>query len=125
MFVRLLAPRTNKNRTFASVRFPVSGPLMADIEGGQLSGSNLPAPLAERGVTVLPTPPRIDLKTIDDLRVEMARVYRDMRAGQIETADGTKLAYVLAQLGKLIEAGELEKRLEALEGVLLTRKVKK
>ena len=98
---------------------------MADIEGGQLSGSNLPAPLAERGVTVLPTPPRIDLKTIDDLRVEMARVYRDMRAGQIETADGTKLAYVLAQLGKLIEAGELEKRLEALEGVLLTRKVKK
>jgi hypothetical protein len=98
---------------------------MADIECGRVPGSNLPAPLAERGVTVLPTPSRIDLKTIDDVRVEMARVYRDMRAGRIETADGTKLAYVLAQLGKLIEAGELEKRLEAVEGVLLTRKVKK
>jgi hypothetical protein len=55
----------------------------------------------------------------------MARVYRDVRTGRIQTADGTKLAYVLAQLGKLIETGELEKRLEAIEGVLLTRKVKK
>jgi hypothetical protein len=44
----------------------------------------------------LPTPPRIDLKTIDDVRVEMARVYRDMRARRIESSDGTKLAYVLA-----------------------------
>jgi hypothetical protein len=77
------------------------------------------------GVAVLPTPPRIDLKTIDDVRVEMARVYRDMRAGRIETADGTKLSYVLAQLGKLIEAGDLEKRLEAMEGVLLSRKPSK
>ena len=72
----------------------------------------------------LPTPPRIDLKTIDDVRVEMARVYRDMRAGRIEASEGTKLAYVLGQLGKLIESGELEKRLEALEGVLIARKVR-
>jgi hypothetical protein len=78
-----------------------------------------------RGVAILPTPPRIDLKTIDDVRVEMARVYRDMRAGRIETADGTKLAYVLSQIGKLIEAGDLEKRMEALEGVLLSRKLTK
>jgi hypothetical protein len=46
-----------------------------------------------------------------------------MRAGRIDTADGTKLAYVLAQLGKLIESGEIEKRLEALEGVLLQRRL--
>jgi hypothetical protein len=76
-----------------------------------------------RAITVLPTPSRIDLKTIDDVRVECARVYRDMRANRIEMADGTKLVYVLGQLGKLIEAGEYEKRLEALEGVLLSRKV--
>ena len=80
---------------------------------------------ATRAVTVLPTPPRIDLKTIDDVRVEMARVYRDMRAGRVETSDGTKLAYVLSQLGKLIESGEIEKRIEALEGVLISRKVTK
>jgi len=78
--------------------------------------------LDRHAVAVLPTPSRIDLKTIDDVRVEMARVYRDMRAGRIDTADGTKLAYVLAQLGKLIESGEIEKRLEAVEGVLLSRR---
>ena len=77
-----------------------------------------------RSVALLPIPPRIDLKTTDDVRVEMARVYRDMRAGRIDTADGTKLAYVLAQLGRLIESSEIEKRLEALEGVLVTRRVK-
>jgi len=78
-----------------------------------------------RAISVLPTPSRIDLKTIDDVRVEMARVYRDMRSGKIDTQDGTKLAYVLSQLGRLIEAGEIEKRLEAVEGVLLSRKVTK
>ncbi len=82
-----------------------------------------PAPGAELSSSL---PPRgSDLKTIDDVRVEMARVYRDMRAGRLETADGTKLAYVLGQIGKLIEAGEIEKRLEALEGVLTSRKVRK
>lgn len=67
-------------------------------------------------------PPRIDLKTIDDVRLELARVYRDMKSGKIETADGTKLAYVLAQIGKLIETHEVEKRIEALESVLGQRK---
>lgn len=71
---------------------------------------------------LLPTPSRIDLKTIDDVRLEMARVYRDMKSGVIETADGTKLAYVLAQIGKLIETHEVEKRIEALESVLGQRK---
>src|SRR5690606_23904086 len=71
---------------------------------------------------LLPTPARIDLKTIDDVRLEMARVYRDMKSGVIETADGTKLAYVLAQIGKLIETHEVEKRIEALESVLGQRK---
>lgn len=78
-----------------------------------------------RALSVLPTPPRIDLKTIDDVRVEMARVYRDMRAAKIDTQTGTRLAYVLAQLGKLIEAGDLEKRVEAVEGVLLRRRITK
>ena len=75
-----------------------------------------PAEVRENNdIRLFPTPLRIDLKTIDDVRVEMARVYRDMRGGKIDTADGTKLAYVLAQIGKLIESGEIEKRLEALE----------
>ena len=52
----------------------------------------------------------------------MARVYRDMRAGRIESQDGTRLTYVLSQIGKLIESGENEKRLEALEAVLMARR---
>jgi hypothetical protein len=94
---------------------------MTDAE--RVSGTNSPPTLDGRAVALLPTPSRIDLKTIDDVRVELARVYRDMRAGRIDTQDGTKLAYVLAQLGKLIEAGDLEKRLEAVEGVLLSRRI--
>lgn len=63
----------------------------------------------------LPIPNRIDLKTIDDVRLEMARVYRDMRAGRILTNDGTRLVYVLGQIGKMIELHEIIKRVEKLE----------
>lgn len=84
-----------------------------------------PESLDLQPAAVLPTPSRIDLKTIDDVRVEMARVYRDMRGGRIDPQDGTRMAYVLSQIGKLIASGELEKRLEALEGVLVSRRVTK
>lgn len=63
----------------------------------------------------LPIPNRIDLKTIDDVRLEMARVYRDMRAKKILTNDGTRLVYVLGQIGKMIELHEIIKRVEKLE----------
>jgi hypothetical protein len=89
------------------------------------SDTRMPATLESAGLTVIPTPSRIDLKTIDDVRLEMARVYRDMRAGTVQTQDGTRLAYVLAQIGKLIESGELERRIESLELVLRQRKLPK
>lgn len=66
---------------------------------------------------VVATPSRIDLKTIDDVRLEMARVYREMRSGNMEAQQGTRLVYVLSQIGKLIEAHEIEKRLTALEAL--------
>jgi hypothetical protein len=64
---------------------------------------------------VLPTPSRLDLKSIDDIRLEMARVYREMRGNSIEAQQGTRLVYVLSQIGKLIELHELERRIAALE----------
>jgi len=70
------------------------------------------------GVEVLeaPTPRlRIPLRTVDDVSRELARLYRQMKAGQIATADGTKLAYVLNLLRQAIETGQLEQRIEALE----------
>lgn len=64
----------------------------------------------------MPTP-RINLSTIEDLRREMGRVYREMRSGTIETQQGTRLVYVLAQIGKLAEMYEIEKRITALEAI--------
>ena len=63
-----------------------------------------------------PTHREIHLKSVDNVRVEMAKVYRDMRRGVVDTGDGTKLVYVLAQIGKMIELHDLEVRLELLEG---------
>lgn len=65
--------------------------------------------------SVIPTPPKIDLATALDVRREMAKVYREVRAKRVDPADGTKLVYILAQVGKMIELHEIESRLTALE----------
>jgi hypothetical protein len=62
-----------------------------------------------------PTPRRIDLSTLRDIRLEMAAVYRRMNSGEIETAEGTKLVYVLRQIGDIIEMADIERRIEAIE----------
>ena len=64
---------------------------------------NKPVTIDNKSGKLLPTAKKIDLATIDDVRLEMASVYRKMKAGIIETSDGTKLVYVLAQIGKAIE----------------------
>ena len=64
---------------------------------------------------LLPTPKGIKLKSIDDVRVEMAAVYRSMKSGGIETSDGTKLVYVLSAIAKAIEVNDIEKRITLLE----------
>ncbi len=38
-----------------------------------------------------------------------------MRQGMLSTSDGTKLAYVLALMARLVEQTETEQRIEALE----------
>lgn len=83
-----------------------------------------PATIDGATLKVLPTPRRIDLANLEQVRQEMARVYRDMRAGTIESQDGTRLVYVLAQLAKLHESTEVAKRLESLELALNRRKLK-
>jgi len=86
------------------------------------AAGNRPVTIDGASLHVLPTPPTIHLKTADDVRLEMAKVYRDMRQGNIDMADGTKLAYVLGQLNKAIETGIIEARMEALERTLKGRK---
>lgn len=65
-------------------------------------------------VDIKPTP-SIHLKTIDDVRLEMAKVYREMKLKKMPAHDGTRLVYVLVQIGKMIETHDLEKRLNELE----------
>ena len=66
---------------------------------------------------LLRTPKEIQLKSIDDVRLQMATLFREAKAGKIETSDATKLCYILAQIGKMISEHELEKRIEALEAI--------
>lgn len=64
------------------------------------------------------TPPvrlRLRLNTIDDVKAEMARLYREGKSGQRDVSDVSRLANVLSLLGRLIEGSDLERRLVALE----------
>lgn len=69
---------------------------------------------AETGI-LDPTPRRIDLSGLRDVRLELAAVYRQMDAGSIGTQDGTRKAYVLKTIADVITLAELEKRIQELE----------
>ena len=65
--------------------------------------------------------PRINLSTSDDIRREMARVYRETRFNKILPNNGTKLIYMLIHILKAYEVTEIEKRLVDLEKSHLKR----
>jgi hypothetical protein len=58
---------------------------------------------------------KINLSNLDDVRLEMAKVYREMRARTLESGEGSRLVYVLQQLAKLHESVEIARRLASLE----------
>lgn len=59
--------------------------------------------------------PRINLSTSEDIRREMARVYRETRCNKILPGNGTKLVYMLINILKAYEVTEIEKSLTDLE----------
>lgn len=70
------------------------------------------------GVSTLPpqvTRYRAKLDTMQDVRREMAKVYRESRSGIVEVQDATKFVWMLQAVGKVIEGSDLEKRIEILE----------
>jgi hypothetical protein len=71
--------------------------------------------LADSNVIELPTPYKVRLHTAEDVRVEMGRVYREMRGKTLDTSSGCKLIYALGQIGKMIEVSMIENRIERLE----------
>lgn len=58
---------------------------------------------------------RINLSTSEDIRREMAKVYRETRCNKIIPSNGTKLVYMLINILKAYEVTEIEKRLTDLE----------
>ena len=58
---------------------------------------------------------RLRLDTVDRCRREMARLYKAGRDGRRDTQDVSRLANVLALIGRMIEGGQLEARIAALE----------
>jgi hypothetical protein len=73
------------------------------IEGKELS----PTP---------PPPPKVGkLDSLRAVRIELTRVYRDMRRGKIPSYEGTRLAFVLTAIARVLEQSDLEARIERLE----------
>jgi len=87
-----------------------------------MSGKNQIEVLDEQGEIITDTPAKIDLRNAHAIRREVASVYRDMRAGRIETQDGTRLAYVLDMIRKSYESAVLQERIELLEQTIERRK---
>lgn len=73
-----------------------------------------PIRLMDASLDCDPTP-RINLATSEDIRREMARVYRETRCNKILPTNGTKLVYMLINILKAYEVTEIEKRLTDLE----------
>ena len=88
---------------------------------------NAPVPIDKpqptRVLALVPTPRHRGpvLETLTDVRREMARVYRHMRHGRIDTQDATRMTYVLTQIARIIQTAELEARIEAVERALRAR----
>ena len=64
---------------------------------------------------VVPTPRRFRLNSLNGVQREMASVYRLVRTGQLESSEGSKLVYMLAQLGRVTLDANLEARVAELE----------
>jgi hypothetical protein len=79
------------------------------------------SPLTIDGVTGEPdpTPPKTKLSSIEDVRREMATIYREARTGKVDIGDAGRLTYILAGIGKLTEIGEIERRIGKLETLQL------
>jgi hypothetical protein len=84
----------------------MQGKDIAHVEGELVAAARLPRRIPARS---------LPLKTLAQCRREMAKLYREVRGGVLESSEATRLVYVLAQVGKLIEVAELERRLLALE----------
>lgn len=86
------------------------------IDPRSVSGEVLPPP-PETKPACLPIKRRkhIKLNTVDDIKVELAKLYRAARAGELATSDASRLTFMLHSLARIIEVADLERRITELE----------
>ena len=79
---------------------------------------------ADAGTSIAPPPPArakrkryVRLENSPQIRREMAKVYRQMEAGEIDAIKGTKLVYVLTEISRTLERENVEKLSERLDEV--------
>ena len=89
-----------------------------------MSVKKLPQANESKGELMSAPTTKIDLRNAHAIRRELGSVYRDMRIGKIEAAEGTKLAYVLEMLRKSYETAVLEERLSEIEKTIEIREMK-
>jgi hypothetical protein len=71
----------------------------------------------------LPARPRVlRLATVKEVRLELARLYREAREGKVPAADAAKFAFLLDRIRACIVDHELEERVERLESARLLQK---
>jgi hypothetical protein len=58
---------------------------------------------------------RCQLDTANDVKKELAKLYREARSGLVATSDATKLGWLLGEIRKTIETSDIESRIEQLE----------
>lgn len=75
----------------------------------------------QHGKAATPTPrsgsPR--LRTLDDVAVEIARVYRKAARGETPTSEATRFTYMLATLGKTIQAAQQSSAQQFINGTVV------
>ncbi len=57
------------------------------------------------------------LDTVGGVKTEIARVYRQVRRGELDATEGTRLVYILRVLLTAIETTDVEQRLDVLEAI--------
>lgn len=84
----------------------VKGKTMTLVQSSALDTANDTKPLRRY---------RVKLDTLNHVKREMAKTYRECRSGLIDVQDASRCVFMLASIGKVIEGSDLEKRIEALE----------
>ena len=57
------------------------------------------------------------LDTIGGVVVELGRIYRQARRGELDVGDASRLATILREIRSALEASDIERRIEELEQV--------